>query len=123
MVPPPKHLGPAITSRIKVMAGLDIAVFAACRRTAAFSPLGGNPVDLRIAVLPTMHGESGGQVAPCVRSLERRVFAGPPGFRGDHTLNRPRIINKPNGIVIVTGPTGSGSSNNAVRGPRGNPMH
>src|SRR5690606_40761033 len=58
MIPPPKHLGPAITSRIKVMANLDIAERRLPQDGRIELQVGGNPVDLRIAVLPTMHVES-----------------------------------------------------------------
>ncbi|MEO1278264.1 MAG: ATPase, T2SS/T4P/T4SS family, partial [Planctomycetota bacterium] len=56
MVPPPKHLGPAITSRVKVMANLDIAERRLPQDGRIELQVGGKPVDLRIAVLPTMHG-------------------------------------------------------------------
>jgi type IV pilus assembly protein PilB len=58
MVPPPKHLGPAITSRVKVMANLDIAERRLPQDGRIELKVGGNPVDLRVSVLPTMHGES-----------------------------------------------------------------
>jgi type IV pilus assembly protein PilB len=58
MVPPPKHLGPAITSRIKVMANLDIAERRLPQDGRIELTVGGNPVDLRVSVLPTMFGES-----------------------------------------------------------------
>jgi type IV pilus assembly protein PilB len=58
MVPPPKHLGPAITSRVKVMANLDIAERRLPQDGRIELTVGGKPVDLRIAVLPTMYGES-----------------------------------------------------------------
>src|SRR5690606_26738624 len=58
MVPPPKHLGPAITSRIKVMANLDIAERRLPQDGRIELVVGGRPVDLRVSVLPTMWGES-----------------------------------------------------------------
>jgi type IV pilus assembly protein PilB len=108
MVPPPKHLGPAITSRVKVMANLDIAERRLPQDGRVELAVGGNPVDLRVSVLPTMHGES-----VVMRVLDRsnvelsldRIGMGPEDlelFRG--------IINRPNGIVVVTGPTGSGKT-------------
>ena len=71
MVPPPKHLGPAITSRVKVMANLDIAERRLPQDGRIELTVGGNPVDLRVAVLPTMFGESVRHA--CARPLERRA--------------------------------------------------
>jgi len=108
MVPPPKHLGPAITSRIKVMAGLDIAERRLPQDGRIELTLQGNPVDLRIAVLPTMHGES-----VVMRVLDRsnvELALDRLGLRTDDIETVRRLINKPNGIVIVTGPTGSGKT-------------
>ncbi|MBS0198418.1 MAG: Flp pilus assembly complex ATPase component TadA [Planctomycetes bacterium] len=108
MVPPPKQLGPAITSRIKVMANLDIAERRLPQDGRIELKLGGNPVDLRIAVLPTIYGES------CVmRVLDRsnvELALDRIGLRQDDFDTFDRLIHKPNGIVTVTGPTGSGKT-------------
>jgi type IV pilus assembly protein PilB len=108
MVPPPKQLGPAITSRIKVMADLDIAERRLPQDGRVELTVGGKPVDLRIAVLPTIYGES------CVmRVLDRsnvELSIDRVGLRPDDLDTVIRLINKPNGIVIVTGPTGSGKT-------------
>ena len=108
MVPPPKQLGPAITSRIKVMAGLDIAERRLPQDGRIELQVGGNPVDLRVAVLPTMHGES-----VVMRVLDRsnvELSLDRIGFREDDLVRFRSLIAKPNGIVIVTGPTGSGKT-------------
>jgi len=108
MVPPPKELGPAITSRVKVMAGLDIAERRLPQDGRIELTVGGNPIDLRIAVLPTMHGES-----VVMRVLDRsnvELSLDRLGLREDDLVTVRRLINKPNGIVIVTGPTGSGKT-------------
>jgi len=108
MVPPPKQLGPAITSRIKVMAGLDIAERRLPQDGRIELQVGGNPVDLRVAVLPTMHGES-----VVMRVLDRsnvELSLDRIGFREDDLGRFRALITKPNGIVIVTGPTGSGKT-------------
>jgi type IV pilus assembly protein PilB len=108
MVPPPKQLGPAIISRIKVMGNLDIAERRLPQDGRIELMLGGNPVDLRIAVLPTIYGES------CVmRVLDRsnvELSLERIGLRQDDYETFKRLINKPNGIVTVTGPTGSGKT-------------
>lgn len=108
MVPPPKQLGPAIISRIKVMGNLDIAERRLPQDGRIELMLGGNPVDLRIAVLPTIYGES------CVmRVLDRsnvELSLDRIGLRQDDFETVTRLIHKPNGIVVVTGPTGSGKT-------------
>ncbi len=109
MVPPPRHLAFAITTRIKVMANLDIAERRLPQDGRIELTVGGHPVDLRVSVLPTMFGES-----VVMRVLDRSVRAarfeqGRHGRRQRSTSFR-EVINKPNGIVLVTGPTGSGKT-------------
>ncbi len=108
MVPPPKYLGPAITSRIKVMGNLDIAERRLPQDGRVELVVGGNPVDLRVSVLPTMHGES-----VVMRVLDRsnvELSLDRVGFSPDMLELVDGLIRKPNGIVIVTGPTGSGKT-------------
>ncbi len=108
MVPPPKHLGPAITSRIKVMSNLDIAERRLPQDGRVELVVGGNPVDLRVAVLPTMHGES-----VVMRVLDRsnvELSLDRIGMRAEELEKFRTIIRKPNGICVVTGPTGSGKT-------------
>ncbi len=108
MVPPPRHLAFAITTRIKVMANLDIAERRLPQDGRIELSVGGHPVDLRISVLPTMFGES-----VVMRVLDRSVVSLDLGKVGmDHqTLQAFRKVSeKPNGIVLVTGPTGSGKT-------------
>lgn len=108
MVPPPKQLGPAIISRIKVMSSLDIAERRLPQDGRIELSVGGKPVDLRIAILPTIYGES------CVmRVLDRsnvELSIDRVGLRPDDLETVLRLIQKPNGIVVVTGPTGSGKT-------------
>jgi type IV pilus assembly protein PilB len=108
MVPPPRHLANAIVTRIKVMANLDIAERRLPQDGRIELVVGGHPVDLRVSVLPTMFGES-----VVMRVLDRSVVSldlnkvgmDPPTMK----LFRD-VIAKPNGIVLVTGPTGSGKT-------------
>jgi len=108
MVPPPKQLGPAITSRVKVMANLDIAERRLPQDGRIELTLGGRQVDLRVAILPTIWGES------CVmRVLDRsnvELALDRIGLRPDEIKTFKDLIAKPNGIAIVTGPTGSGKT-------------
>ena len=108
MVPPPRHLANAITTRIKVMAELDIAERRLPQDGRIELNVGGNPVDLRVSVLPTMFGES-----VVMRILDRTVVQLDLNKIGmdANTLTRFRsLIKSPNGIVLVTGPTGSGKT-------------
>ncbi|MBX3415521.1 MAG: Flp pilus assembly complex ATPase component TadA [Pirellulales bacterium] len=108
MVPPPRHLAFAITTRIKVMANLDIAERRLPQDGRIELNVGGHPVDLRVAVLPTMFGES-----VVMRVLDRSVVQLDLNAVGMDavTLRKFRdVIAKPNGIVLVTGPTGSGKT-------------
>ncbi|HVT29652.1 MAG TPA: ATPase, T2SS/T4P/T4SS family [Lacipirellulaceae bacterium] len=108
MVPPPRHLAFAITTRIKVMANLDIAERRLPQDGRIELTVGGHPVDLRVSVLPTMFGES-----VVMRVLDRSVTSLDLNSVGmdEPTLKKFRdVIAKPNGIVLVTGPTGSGKT-------------
>ena len=104
----PKTLAPALVARVKVMAHLDIAERRLPQDGKISINLGGRSVDLRIACLPTMFGES-----VVIRILDRSVVSldldkiGMP----DKWLEYFRkTIAQPNGVCIVTGPTGSGKT-------------
>ena len=108
MVPPPKHLGPAITSRLKVMSGLNISERRRPQDGRIRIIAAGHPVDLRVSVLPTQFGES-----TVIRVLDRR--AAPLdlevlGMRQDQLANFREHFSKPHGIILVTGPTGCGKT-------------
>ncbi len=108
MVPPPRHLAFAITTRIKVMANLDIAERRLPQDGRIELSVGGHPVDLRVSVLPTLFGES-----VVLRILDRSVVSLDLNKVGmdQPTIDAFReVITKPNGIVLVTGPTGSGKT-------------
>jgi type IV pilus assembly protein PilB len=108
MVPPPRHLAFAITTRVKVMADLNIAERRLPQDGRIRLTVGGHPVDLRVSVLPTMFGES-----VVMRILDRSVVMLDLNAVGlpDGILTAFReVIRKPNGIVLVTGPTGSGKT-------------
>ncbi|MBW8041120.1 MAG: pilus assembly protein PilB [Planctomycetes bacterium] len=108
MVPPPKYIAAALSSRIKVMANLDIAERRLPQDGRISLTVQGKPVDLRVSVLPTMFGES-----VVLRVLDRSQVSfdlEKLGLRQqDRDLVR-QLIRKPNGIIIVTGPTGCGKT-------------
>tara|TARA_R110002049_G_scaffold2750_6_gene22058 strand:- start:17913 stop:19625 length:1713 start_codon:yes stop_codon:yes gene_type:complete len=108
MVPPPRHLAFAITTRIKVMADLDIAERRMPQDGRIELMVGGHPVDLRVSVLPTIFGES-----VVMRVLDRSVVnlsLDNVGMDEVTIAAFRKAIDRPNGIILVTGPTGSGKT-------------
>ncbi len=108
MMPPPAHIGPAISSRIKVMANLDIAERRLPQDGRIELSVNNQPIDLRVSVLPTMFGES-----VVMRVLDRsnvQLDLDKIGLRDDDLALVRALIHRPNGIIIVTGPTGSGKT-------------
>ncbi len=105
---PPKHLSVAVSSRLKVMSNLDIAERRLPQDGRIQLSLGGKDIDLRISFLPTMFGES-----IVIRILDRSatmIILDELGLEKDQYEELMKIISKPNGIVLVTGPTGSGKT-------------
>jgi len=101
-------LAPLVASRIKVMARLDIAEKRLPQDGRIGLRLAGRPVDVRVSTLPSSHGER-----VVLRLLDKQ--AGKLGLAelgmGQATLDRLRkLIHRPHGILLVTGPTGSGKS-------------
>lgn len=108
MVPPPMHLAMPIVSRIKIMASLDIAERRLPQDGRIELTVASSPVDLRVSVLPTMFGES-----VVMRVLDRsnvQLSMDKIGLRATDYDKMTDIIKRPNGIVVVTGPTGSGKT-------------
>lgn len=108
MIPPPKYIAAALSSRIKVMASLDIAERRLPQDGRISLTVQGKPVDLRVSVLPTMFGES-----VVLRVLDRNAVSfdlEKLGLRPHDVGVLRQLIRKPNGILIVTGPTGSGKT-------------
>ncbi len=108
MAPPPRRLAIPLTSRIKVMANLNIAERRVPQDGRIQTLLAGRQVDLRVSTLPTQYGES-----VVLRILDRTVVnldlekLGIPKHIFDYICE---TVEKPNGIFIVTGPTGSGKT-------------
>jgi type IV pilus assembly protein PilB len=108
MAPPPRHLATTIISRVKVMANLNIAERRLPQDGRIQREVGGRQVDMRVSTLPTQFGES-----VVLRVLDRSSVnlsleaLGMPKNIYDYLI---RTIELPNGIFIVTGPTGSGKT-------------
>jgi len=106
--PVPKRLGRAMVSRIKILANLNIAERRLPQDGRIAHRVDGRALDLRISTLPTVHGESVVtrllDPGAGVRSLSSL------GFDADQEAMLHRLVQAPNGMVLVTGPTGSGKS-------------
>jgi type IV pilus assembly protein PilB len=105
---PPRSLALALISRIKVMANLNIAERRVPQDGRIVLNMGGKTIDLRISSLPTMFGES-----VVIRVLDKSVVAldiNRLGMREEDLEQFLELISKPNGVVLVTGPTGSGKT-------------
>jgi general secretion pathway protein E len=108
IVRPKKALHGALISRIKIMAQLDIAEKRLPQDGRITLRVGGRPVDVRVSTLPTGHGERA-----VLRMLEKdaqRLNLEALGMAADTRATFDRLIAKPHGIVLVTGPTGSGKT-------------
>ncbi|HLX95945.1 MAG TPA: GspE/PulE family protein [Verrucomicrobiae bacterium] len=108
MSPPPKHLALPVISRIKVMSGLNISERRVPQDGRINFPMGNRQIDMRVSTLPTQFGES-----VVLRVLDRGAVSldietlGFPKYVHDYVTE---AILRPNGIMIVTGPTGSGKT-------------
>jgi len=108
MSPPPRHLALPVISRVKVMSNLNIAERRLPQDGRIQKHIAGRQVDLRVSTLPTQFGES-----VVLRVLDRTTVnlnieaLGMPDYIYQYLLH---TIEKPNGIFIVTGPTGSGKT-------------
>jgi len=108
MTPPPRSLALPVISRIKVMSGLNIAERRVPQDGRIQLPVGNKVIDLRVSCLPTQFGES-----VVLRVLDRSVVSldlENLGMPEDVYETLGMDIEKPNGIIIVTGPTGSGKT-------------
>ena len=108
MAPPPRHLALPVISRVKVMANMNIAERRLPQDGRIQKQIAGRAVDLRVSTLPTQFGES-----LVLRVLDRSTVnldlesLGMPAYILEYISE---VINRPNGIFIVTGPTGSGKT-------------
>ena len=108
MAPPPVHLANPVISRVKVMAGMNIAERRVPQDGRIMMKIGENGVDMRVNSLPTQYGES-----VVIRVLDRNSV----NLDLNNLNLSPKLheyildtVNKPNGIFVVTGPTGSGKT-------------
>ena len=108
IVNPPKNLAIAITSRIKVISNMDISERRLPQDNRIELKVGDTVIDIRVSTLPVLHGES-----VVMRILDRNAVKHDLialGFPQDIFARIDDVIHKPNGIMLVTGPTGSGKT-------------
>ncbi|HRI87460.1 MAG TPA: ATPase, T2SS/T4P/T4SS family, partial [Candidatus Hydrogenedentes bacterium] len=108
MPTPPKRAQPSIISRLKIMSGMDISERRIPQDGRIKIALGGKMVDLRVSVLPSVHGES-----IVMRILDKSgllLGLGQLGFSPDDQRNWEELLSQATGVVLVTGPTGSGKT-------------
>jgi type IV pilus assembly protein PilB len=108
MAPPPKHLAIPVVSRIKIMGNLNIAERRVPQDGRISFPMGNRLIDMRVSTLPTQFGES-----VVLRVLDRAAVnleiesLGLPKYVYEYVTT---VIQRPNGIFVVTGPTGCGKT-------------
>lgn len=105
---PPKRLQPAMLSRIKLMAGMKISEKRICQDGRIQISVAGEELDLRVSSVPASHGES-----IVMRILSKKgLNLGLPnlGFFADDQQVFEQLIGNPDGILLITGPTGSGKT-------------
>ena len=104
----PKNMQAAVTTRYKIMSGMDIAERRVPQDGRIKMRVGGSDIDFRVSALPAYHGES--IVLRILRPESANVGLGALGFEEDDYQKFLKIIQRPNGIFLVTGPTGSGKT-------------
>jgi len=104
----PKQLQPIVITRLKIMSGMDIAERRLPQDGRIKMTVSGSDIDFRVSALPGYHGES--VVLRILRPESVRVGIPALGFAQDDYETFLRIIKRPNGIFLVTGPTGSGKT-------------
>lgn len=105
---PPRRLLGALTSRIKIIGGMDIAERRRCQDGRIKISVGDKQLDLRVSVIPTNHGQS-----IVMRILDKdniKIGVRQLGFNEANYKTFNDLIRRPNGIILVTGPTGSGKT-------------
>ena len=122
--PPARHLLPAIVSRIKILSNLDIAERRLPQDGVFFVKVDNKGIDIRVSTIPAIFGEK-----VVLRILDKSATPlnlGDLGFDPEELEKFRRAINSPHGLILITGPTGSGKTTtlyaalNEIKSPRKN---
>ncbi|MGR6860156.1 type II secretion system ATPase GspE [uncultured Aliivibrio sp.] len=114
VISPSRKLAPLLVSRVKVMSKLDIAEKRVPQDGRISLRIGGRAVDVRVSTMPSSHGER-----VVMRLLDKnatRLDLNSLGMEAKNHQNFQHIIKRPHGIILVTGPTGSGKSTTLYAG-------
>ena len=104
----PKPFQPSLTSRVKIISGMNIAEKRLPQDGRISIKIGGREVDIRVSDIPTAHGER--LVLRLLDKTSINLTLGDIGFSGEALATFSRLIGRNHGIILVTGPTGSGKS-------------
>ncbi|MBU4457748.1 MAG: type II secretion system ATPase GspE [Candidatus Omnitrophica bacterium] len=122
--PPAKHLLPAIVSRVKILANLDIAERRLPQDGAFLVKVEKKGIDIRVSTIPTIHGEK--VVMRILDKSSTPLNLEELGFESQNLEDFRKAINSPYGLILTTGPTGSGKTTtlyaalNEIKSPRKN---
>ena len=105
---PPHRFAAAVVSRIKIMAGMDIAERRLPQDGGIRVMMDKRPVDLRVSTMPGKFGEK--VVVRVINNDATRLNLETLGFAGETLTKWRKLVERPNGVILVTGPTGSGKS-------------
>ena len=104
---PPRSLHMAIISRVKIMSHLNIAERRLPQDGRIKVQVHGREINFRVSTIPAVNGECG---IKNIRPAQIRLDLKTLGFSKDNFIKFQELITRPNGIILVTGPTGSGKS-------------
>ncbi|MDX1620907.1 MAG: ATPase, T2SS/T4P/T4SS family, partial [Nitriliruptorales bacterium] len=110
----PKHIGPSLTSRLKIMASLDIAERRRPQDGRAMIRVEGQEVDLRVSTMPTLFGET--IVLRLLRKGAEQLHVEELGLATDVREQFMNALERPQGLIVCTGPTGSGKTTTLYAG-------
>jgi type IV pilus assembly protein PilB len=105
----PRRLGPSIVSRVKIMSGLDIAERRVPQDGRSRIVVDGSPIDTRVSTLPSLHGEK--VVVRLLTRADNVPTLESLGFEPEQLETFLAALSVPQGLVLITGPTGSGKTN------------
>ncbi len=108
MVPPPKKMQAAVVTRVKILAGLDIAERRLPQDGRFKIKNSGNPIDVRVSIIPTIYGEKA--VMRILDGAAANHNVDVLGMDPKRLDEFKQVLTQPHGIIVVTGPTGSGKS-------------